>query len=84
MLRQFEDHLQIPKQLPTSMVVVLAFIPSFVLCWVYALYQICCRYGCLREMNRRKSYKRVHFEEDTQSDVDYLESDVNAVILGNR
>ena len=84
MLRQFEHDLHIPHQLPTSLMVVLAFIPSIIMCCIYALYQICRQYGCLRKMNRPKSYKRVHFEEDTQSDVDYLDSEVDAAVPMNQ
>ena len=73
MLPQFAFDSHVPNQLPTSMLVVLAFIPSIIMCFIFALYQICCR-------NRPKSYKRVHLEEYTESDVEYLESDADAQV----
>ena len=70
MLPQFEFDSHVPNQLPTSMLVVLAFIPSIIMCFIFAL----------RKTNRPKSYKRVNFEEYTESDVEYLESDADAVV----
>jgi len=63
-LNEAEKHLQLPQQLPTSTVIVVAF----VLILMFGLYQAGFRCGCW--VNQKKSYKRVDFGNEMPSDSD--------------